>query len=68
MMSELSRYIDKSDMEELLSILMISTLEEQQSDSLDFHDVSVRTLDDALTHVYLLGAKHTVTQKGSVGV
>lgn len=38
--------------------LFIETLETQFSDDLDFHDVSVWGIKEALAKAYLLGKKH----------
>lgn len=44
--------------------LHIETLETRKSDSLDFHDVSVWSIRDALIAAYELGRQSTKTNSG----
>lgn len=68
-MSTLETLISKDEMETVLDKLVIAvTLDERGNDHLDFPEINVHCLDDALSYVYSLGIKHTINQQSSTGV
>ncbi len=46
---------DNARHKKILDILMIDTLDTQNRDSLDFHDISVETIKELIDAVYVMG-------------
>lgn len=67
-MSTLETLISEEEMVTVLSKLGIGSLDGSGADSIDFPEVDVWSLDDALSYVYSLGIKHTINQQSSTGV
>lgn len=60
---QLSDVIDPEDLVDVFNILGVETLDVRNSDSLDFQEIYVEALDEALVAVFRLGIQYTIEDK-----